>query len=333
MTGINKILPAYAGKKIAITGASGYIGSELVESLKYIEATIYRITSNLKHLPTLSESKAEFIDIEADISKKDIWERLCPSVDVIFHLSSQTNVYTALEDPEADWKINVLPLLNILEVSRELEQKPVIIFTGTATQVGLTEKIPVNENVKDEPVTIYDTHKLAAENYLKVYCANDYAIGTVLRLANVYGYGRSSKNSGRGIVNIMAHKSLTGKTLTIYGNGEYIRDYIYIKDVIKALLCCLPNIDALNGMEFLIASGSGITLKDAVNKIAQEAEILTGTIVNIKHIPAPENLSPIEYRNFIADISNFKNVSGWKPEFTFENGIKELLMETKLSDK
>jgi len=329
MTGINKILSAYAGKKIVVTGASGYIGSALVESLKSVEATIYRITSNLKHLPKLSDSKAVIIDIEADISKKDIWERLCASVDVIFHFSSQTNVYTAWENPEADWRINVLPLLNILEASRKLEQKPSIIFTGTATEVGLTEKIPVNESFKDNPITIYDAHKLAAENYLKTYCANDYAKGTVLRLANVYGGGKGSKNSGRGVINFMARKAMNGEDLTIYGDGEYIRDYIFKKDVINALLYCLPNMDDLNGREFLIASGVGICLKEAVKKIALEAEKLTGVAVDVKHVPAPEKLSPIEYRNFIADISNFKKVSGWKPEFTFESGIKELLQDTK----
>ena len=287
------------------------------------------VSSNLKHLPQVSESKAVLVDIEADISQKDIWERLCGSVDVIFHLSSQTNVYTAWEDPEADWKINVLPLLNILEASRKLEQKPGIIFTGTATQVGLTEKLPVNEGVKDNPVTIYDVHKLAAENYLKSYCANDYAKGTVLRLANVYGYGTNSKNPGRGVMNFMARKALAGEDLTIYGDGEYIRDYIYKDDVVNALLYCLPNMDNLNGQEFLIASGSGITLKEAVNKIALEAEKLTGAAINVKHVTTPENLSPIEYRNFIADISSFQKVSGWEPEFTFENGIKQLLTDTK----
>jgi len=333
MTGANKMLSAYAEKKIIITGASGYIGSALVESLKSIKTIIYRISSKLEHLTEIHDSKAEIIDIEADISEKDIWERLCPVADVIFHFSSQTNVYKAWEDPEADWKINVLPLLNILEESRKLAQKPIIIFTGTATEVGLTEKIDVSECLKDNPVTIYDAHKLAAENYLKTYCANDYAKGTVLRLANVYGYGSNSKNSGRGFINFIAARALKGEDLTIYGDGEYIRDYIYKNDVINALLYCLPNMDNLNGQEFLIASGTGITLKEAVKKIALEAEKLTGEAINIKHVPAPENLSPIEYRNFIADISSFQKASGWKPEFTFENGIKQLLLDKKLNDK
>jgi UDP-glucose 4-epimerase len=329
MTGVNKNLSAYAEKNIIISGASGYIGSTLVESLKSIETKIYRVSSDLKHLPKISDSKAEIIDIQADISEKDVWERLCPIADVIFHLSSQTNVYTAWENPESDWKINVLPLLNILEESRKLEQKPSIIFTGTATEVGLTKNIPVDESVKDSPVTIYDAHKLAAENYLKTYCANEYAKGTVLRLANVYGYGSNSKNSGRGFINFMVARALKGEDLTIYGDGEYTRDYIHKEDVINALLYCLPNIDELNGKDFLIASGTGISLKEAVNKIVLEAEKLNDIAVDIKHVPEPENLSPIEYRNFIANISSFQNATGWKPELSFENGIKQLLTDTK----
>ena len=329
MTGTSKILSLYAGKKIAVTGSGGYIGSALVESFKTIEATIYRISGNLKRLPRVNNSKAVIVDIEADISRKDVWERFCGLVDVIFHLSSQTNVYTAWESPEADWKINVLPLLNILESSRNLEQKPVIIFTGTATEAGLTEKLPVNENIKDNPVTIYDAHKLAAENYLKTYCANGYALGTVLRLANVYGYGTGSRNSGRGFINIMAAKALKGEELTIFGNGEYIRDYVYKKDVINALLHAPSSIDALNGNDFLIGSGTGISLREAVEKIALEAEKLTGARVTVKHIPAPENISPIEYRNFIADITAFKRASDWQVEFNFEDGVKELLKELK----
>ena len=329
MSGINKILSFYTGKKIVVTGASGYIGSALVEFLASVETTIYRITSNLKHLPQINDSKAALVDIEADISHKDIWKQLCGTVDVIFHLSAQTNVYTAWEDPKLDWTINVLPLLNILEISRKFEQKPIIIFTGTATEVGLTEKIPVDENVNDSPVTIYDVHKLAAENYLKTYCVNNYVKGTVLRLANVYGDGGNSRNSGRGFINYAATKALKGEDLTIYGHGEYIRDYIYKKDVINALLYSPSRIDVLNGRYFLVGSGTGISLKRAIEEIVLEAEKLTGSRVHIKHVPAPENISPIEYRNFIADITSFKNATGWKPEFVFETGIRELLKGLK----
>ncbi len=325
MTGINKILASYAGRSIAVTGAGGYIGSALVEALKSVEATLYRLSGDLKNLPQLSDSQAVLVDVEADISRKDTWERLCESVDIIFHLAAQTNVYKAWEDPEADWKVNVLPVLNMLEACRTTEAKPAIVFTGTATEVGLTEEVPVNEDLKDKPITIYDVHKLAAENYLKAYCANNYARATVLRLANVYGYGQGSKNSGRGVINIMAARALAGEELTIYGDGKYLRDYVYKKDVINALLCCWPNIDALNGKEFLIASGIGITLEDAVKKIASEAEKMIGTAVNVRHVSAPENISPIEYRNFIADISAFREASDWRPEFAFEEGIKELL--------
>ncbi len=326
MIGKDKVLSKYAGKSVVVTGAGGYLGSALTAALFPVATTIYRVSRSLRHLAPPGTTKANIEDIEADLRDIDSWKGLCSNADIIFHLSSQTNVYTAWEDPETDWRINVLPVLNMLETCHRLERKPFIVLTGTATEVGLTEGFPVNEKVKDNPVTIYDAHKLAAENYIKTYCANNYAAGTVLRLSNVYGSG-SSMNKGRGFINFMVRKALKGEPLTIYGDGEYIRDYIYKDDVINALLRCLPMSNALNGRDFIIGSGFGLTLKEAVYKIASKAEKITGKVVAVEHVSVPEGLSPIEYRNFIADTSAFRTASGWHTEYDFDSGLEKLFKD------
>lgn len=319
---INQILHYFEKKRILITGASGYLATIFIDALKGIDCTIIRL-SRTKNLCAIS-SKAKIVDIDGDIRTKEIWEQTLEDVDVIYHFAAQTNVYVAKDDPYADLQANVVPMLNLLETCRNKKLNPIVLFSGTVTEAGIVECLPVAETCSDLPITIYDMHKLIAENYLKYYCHKKWVRGATLRLANVYGPGPSG-NAGRSVLNMMVQKALAGEDLTVYGKGDCLRDYIYVEDVIRAFLVAGKSIDKLNGKHFIIGSGQGHTIAEAINLVADQAAIRTKQRVEVRHIQPPSAQSPIESRNFIADTRQFMQATGWQSKYSLVNGIGRMM--------
>ena len=313
----------FKGKSLLITGASGYLASNLANSLKKIPCKIRRLTRKNK-LNSL-EGNAAFENIQGEISDRTLWDRAIEGVDIIFHFAGQTSVYVAEEDPIIDYKANVLPMLNILEACKKNGARLDILFAGTSTQMGLPENLPVNEACLDKPITIYDTHKCMAENYLKYYSRMGFVRGTTLRLTNVYGPGPKSSSKERGMLNAMVRRALSGENLTLYGDGKYIRDYIYIEDVLSAFLLASINMASLNEKHFVLGSGQGHSISEVLHQIAKQAALKTGKHSQIESIDPPLDLSPIEERCFIANSRTFSKITGWKPKYSLSKGIDQTL--------
>jgi len=206
-------------------------------------------------------------------------------------------------------------------VCKKNKWQPGVLFAGTVTEAGIPTAIPVDESYLDDPVTIYDLHKLMAEKYLRYYTNQQIVRGTILRLANVYGPGPESRNSDRGVLNMMIQKALLGDDLTIYGKGDNLRDYIYVEDVINAFLIAGTEMDTLNGRHFVIGSGVGHTLKEAFESVVERVKFLNGGSVNIVSIEPPKAQSAIDARHFVADSTAFKSLTNWAPNYTLQGGI------------
>ncbi len=315
----NQIKKEYRHKKILVTGASGYLATNLIHSLKDIDCTVIRL-SRKNILPPI-KGNAHIIDFHGDIICKETWERVLDEVDIIFHMAGQTSVYVADENSIDDMAVNVTSMLLLLTVCRDKKIKPIIIFASTSTVVGIPEHIPVNETFLDQPVTLYDLHKLMAENYLKLFCRHDLVSGTSLRLTNVYGPGPKSGSKDRGVLNQMIKKALIGESLTIFGAGKFIRDYIFIEDVVNAFLSAPMNLSKTNGKHFIIGSGEGKSIAEAFALVAERVKKNMGVSVSIEHKLPPANFSLIESRNFIADSKKFKQAAGWDSQYSIKEGI------------
>jgi UDP-glucose 4-epimerase len=313
----------YANKKILITGASGYLATNLTDKLKHINCTIVRLTrqESLKEL----EGVATILDVCADVTQKNTWQAVLENVDIIFYFAGQTSVYIAEKNVWADLISNVSPIIHLCEQCQENNSNPIVVFAGTATETGLTNSTYPRRRLLDDPITIYDIHKLSAEKYLKYYSRNGVLRATTLRLANVYGPGPKSSSSDRGIVNMMIRKALNNEPLTIYGDGKYTRDYVYIDDVINAFLMVPLQIEKTNGWHFEIGSGIPNTIMEVINMIASLVKNKTDQDVFIKHIDEPANLSQIESRNFVANIDGFMKLTGWRPNLSLEEGISQTI--------
>lgn len=314
----------YDNKRILITGASGYIAWNLIKQLVQFDCTI-KCFSRIADKIEKQKGNAKFEYIESSYQDDVVFQKAVKNSDIIFHLASQTSVYEAEKDPLADYKANVRPMQLLLEACRKSGNCPIIVFSGTSTQCGMPKELPVDENVIDEPITTYDFHKLQAERWLKYYTNQGWVKGVSLRLTNVYGPGPKSSSSDRGILNIMIKKALRGETLTIYGTGEYIRDYIYIDDVISAFLSVPTYINKINGKHFILGSGEGKTINDAIYLVGKLVTQKTGNRVIVDNVDMPDGMAKIEFRNFIANNYSLKQKVELEVFLSLEKGIQNTI--------
>jgi len=314
----------YHNKRILITGASGYIAWNLIKKLATYNCTLVCFSRSADLIPR-QKGNASFKFITGSYQDEIAFQRAVKNIDLIFHLASQTSAYEAEKNPLADYEANVRPIQLLLEACRKEGKFPIVVFSGTATQCGMPKELPVDENVIDKPITTYDFNKLQAERWLKFYSRQKWVKGVSLRLTNVYGPGPRSSNVDRGILNIMIKKALKGDELTIYGTGEYIRDYIFIDSVVKALLLSPIYIDKLEGKHFILGSGFGKSIHDAIELVAELVNKNIGNKVQIKSVKPPSRLLPIEFRNFIADVSSLTSLTGVSLNYSLKKGITKTI--------
>ena len=323
-TSLNELLASYRGKRILVTGGTGFVGANLVRLLTDADCQIVRISRSGTMAAPL-RCRAEIRDVVGDIRDRAIWESTLQDSDIVFHFAAQTSVYAGNENPFADLEINVLPIVHLLETCRQKGLQPIVLFSGTVTEAGIPTRLPVDESHPDKPITMYDLHKLMAENYLKYYVNQRIVCGAVLRLANVYGPGPQTSSADRGILNRMIRKALDGATLTIYGKGDCLRDYVYVEDIARAFLMAGLNIEHVNGESFVIGSGCGHSLAEAFHLVAKHVALKTGRRVPVVRVDAHPPQTPIETRNFIANPAKFMRATGWRPSYSLGEGIDRMV--------
>lgn len=310
----------YRGKHILVTGSSGYLANNLISFLTDIECKITRV-SQTGAILSLIEGQCNITDIITDIEDERTWQQILPDVDIIMHFAAQTNTAEADANPIEDRNHNVLPLLTLLECCRKFGHKPLVLLASTVSIFGLPEKMPVDESFPDQPLSMYEVHKLHCEQYLNYYCYHGYIKGATLRLANVYGPGVQASLANRGIINVMIKKAISGEPLTIYDKGEFYRDYVYIDDVSRAFLIAGLQPDKINGKHFIIANGKAHNLNQAAELIVTEVEQHLNRSITVEYINLPVSASVLDTRNFQGNISAFSQATGWKPEINFKQGI------------
>jgi len=317
--------------KWLITGGCGFIGSSLIKSLINEGGHSIRVIDNLSvgtrvDLKQVSEfkeiSEGETGDISStpglelivgDILDEDLAIRASSGADVIVHLAANTGVGPSVDDPRTDCVTNVIGTLNYLEAARSNRIKR-FVFASSGAPVGECEP-PIHEEMPPHPVSPYGASKLAGEGYCSAYF-NTFNIETVaLRFGNVYGPGSGHKSS---VVAKFIKQSLNGETLEIYGDGTQTRDFIYIEDLVRAIMLAATK-DNVGGEIFQIATNSETTLGELVNVLIP---ILNNSGIHDVQVENTEPRLGDVLRNY-SDTSKAGNLLSWQSEFDLKQGINQ----------
>jgi nucleoside-diphosphate-sugar epimerase len=308
---------------VVITGARGYIGSALLSRL-VSEGHSLRLVSRAtgtSRVQTTGAGKVE--SIVADLRRERAWAALLEGADAVVHLSSRTDPRAAEADPVGDEDVNVEPMRALVRAAQHATKPPLVAFASTVTIVGINPANPVDENTPDHPCSVYDRHKLACEHILGDATKRGAMRACSLRLSNIYGYGAVSINANRGILNNMMKRAANGEPLTLFGDGAYLRDFTHISDVVDAFCRTIVTPSACDGNHYVIATGQVHSLADAFALIAAEALTQTGHRIEIRCVPEPVDLQPIERRNFVGNARLFSARTGWQPRFDLAAGIHD----------
>ena len=308
------------GKKILVTGGAGFVGSHLCERL-IKEGAGVRILDNLStgDIRNIESFKENVEFIKGDIRDKFTVQKVVKGIDIIFHEAAQINPAKAVEEPLFDFEVNVSGTLNLLfEALKQNVKKFIMASTnvyGNANVELMKEDFPTL-SVKNTLLSPYAAAKVSAESYLKV--ANDeLGLPTVrLRYTNVFGPRQLSKSES-GVIAIFVKKALQGKSMMIYGDGTHSRDFVYIDDVVEANILAAKT-DSANGDVFNV----GTSVETSVTELAQLISKLTSANVSIKY--AEDRAA--DFVRIKADLNHINHVLGFKPIFTFEQGLKKYIL-------
>lgn len=301
--------------KILITGGAGFIGSHLSESLysQHDLVILSRSKSSRNISNILSRVVFEKCDVVDKANLDKIIEKHMP--DVIIHLAGETSHAKSFENPSYDLDVNAKSTLYILEKIRKLGLKCRFILGSTFIVIGRPESLPVTEKSPCNPTTIYGSNRLAAENYCRIY-NNVYGLDTVVfRITNSFG-PREKTDPKKNAVNFLIHEAFKQNDVTIFNNGDYFRDLLYIDDVIGGILAIIEK--GRSGELYWISSFEKTWFRD----FGKTLQRLTGS--SVKYVESPAYTKKVDVGNFVVDNSKLGSL-GWKKKYTLEQGIQKTL--------
>ena len=283
-----------------VTGGAGFIGSHVVDALLARGDEVVIVDD-------LSSGRRDWVPAEAELVVHDIRRPYSFEADVVFHLAAQADVGTSMEKPSFDAEVNVAGTVNTLEAARACGAEIVFSSTGGAIYGDVDE--PATEDTPRRPVSAYGIAKLCAEEYLsgwnRIYGSNH----AVLRFANVYGPRQSSTLEG-GVVSIFMERLRDGEETLVFGDGEQTRDYVFVGDVVDAVLAA-----AGRGGVYNVGTGT----ETSVNELHRLCAELVGVTSDPKYVDP----RPGDARRSVLDASRAERELGWRPATALADGLRK----------
>ena len=317
------------GMRWVITGGCGFLGTSLIKRLVAEDGHGIRVLDNLSvgtrddlaKVVEFSEASGESLDpvpdsrcelVVGDIRDEALAMRVCQGADVIVHFAANTGVPKSVKDPRGDCLNNVIGTFNYLEAAR-LNCVRRFVFASSGAPAGEVEP-PIHEEMAPHPVSPYGASKLAGEGYCSAY-ARTFGVETVvLRFGNVYGPGSGHKTS---VVAKFIRKALNGETLEIYGDGSQTRDFIYVDDLIEAVILAATR-SGIAGETFQIATNRETALEEMVELL--QAAFNSAGIVCPTVVKREARLGDVK-RNF-SDTTKAKTFLGWQAQTDLARGLE-----------
>lgn len=285
--------------RAVVTGGAGFIGSHVVDALlaRGDEVTV---------IDDLSTGRREFVNGAARLELHDIREPYAVEADVLFHLAAQADVGTSMERPGYDAEVNVIGTVNTLEAARAVGAE--IVFSSTGGAIYGDVQRPAAEDDPRRPVSAYGIAKLAAEAYIEGWNRIHGSGHSVLRFANVYGPRQSAALEG-GVVSIFMERLQRGEETLVFGDGEQTRDYVYVGDVVQAVLAAV-------GGEGVYNVGTGV--ETSVNELHRVCAEVAGTVQQPRHVEPRAG----DARRSVLDPSRAQRDLDWRAETPLDEGLR-----------
>ena len=302
-------------RRVLVTGGAGFIGSHLADAYLERGDRVWVVDDLSSGKRAQVPTDAEFL--QADIASPEVRELIREvKPDVINNHAAQIDVRISVADPARDARTNILGLLNLTEGAREAGTKRFIHVSSGGVVYGEPETIPTPEGAPKAPLSPYGVTKLAGEFYLNYYRRVHGLEYVAVRYSNVYG-PRQDPHGEAGVIAIFCTRLLDGESLTIFGDGEQTRDYVFVKDVVAANMK-LTDLDLNGGDMDSVAFNIGTGEATSVNRLADLLETVAGTRPGREYRGA----RPGELRHSTLDISRM-NRRGWAPKAPLLDGLRE----------
>lgn len=294
-----------------MTGGAGFIGSQLVKRLLSNGCHV-TVVDDLSSSPDtdLEESAARLRKLDiADPDLADVF--LDDQPEIVYHLAAQISVGRSMREPELDVHTNIIGGINLLRQCARFGAQRIIVFSTGGALYGEPEYLPCDESHPIRPLSIYGASKHALEQYTRIIAETNGIDHAILRPGNVYGPGQDPRGEA-GVVAIFGLKMLAGEEVIIDGDGEQVKDYVYVDDVVTAALAAARP-DAPPAGVYNIASGKPTSVNEIFSLLAAE----TGYGQAPVHAPA----RPGDARRIYLDNSGARDELGWTPEIELREGI------------
>ena len=292
---------------VIITGGAGFIGSNLTDALLADgrECHVVDNLSNGKAIRVAGDAELHEMDIRSADDLVALARRVKP--ETIFHLAAQADVRKALEDPAYDADVNVIGTINVLEAARATGARVVFSSTGGAGY-GEYEGLPVPspETAQTRPLSHYGMSKMAGEGYCHLYGRLYGTEAAVLRLGNVYG-PRQDPHGEAGVVAIFCGLLLDGRKPRVFGDGLQTRDYVYVGDVVRAMLAAEAGVP---GETVNIGAGVEVSVLDLIAGLGYEGEV--------EFLDARQG----ELQRSVLDVSKAERLYGWRAQTSLPDGLE-----------
>ena len=298
--------------KILITGGAGFIGSHIVEHYQGIAEEI-RVLDNLRTGYVHNLVGLEHEMIQGSVTDREVVRRAVQGVDLIFHLAALVSVPESMSKPGECVDINVHGLLNVLEEAAEAGVKK-LVFASSAAVYGDNPTVPKVESMLPEPKSPYAITKLDGEYYLEMFQREGRLETAALRFFNVFGPRQDPAGAYAAAVPIFIEKALRNEDITVFGDGGQTRDFIYVKDIVGALVFAVET-QGVTGV-FNAGYGGQIT----INQLGEGLIRAAGSTSSLVHLGE----RPGDVRHSRASAERLR-AAGWSPQHTLEDGLQQTL--------
>jgi UDP-glucose 4-epimerase len=308
--------------KILVTGGAGFIGSHIVETLSNDGATVVVYDNLSTGLPGNIHGLKNVSLVQGDILDRQSLQRAMSGIDAVSHQAAQLEITTSIADPLSDLRSNTEGALNVLRAMTETGVSR-LLFASSACVYGEAEYIPEDEQHPTNPNWEYGVSKLASEKYCRIYAQAHGIKFTALRYSIVYGprewYGR--------VLTIFLRRLIDKKSPVVFGEGDQLRDFVYVRDVVALHNACLLN-PAAEGQIFNASTGIGTSIRDLAHLICNSIE----NAVPVQHeavrvgersklVDGRQRL-PAELQRMVLSPQKAERLINWKAAIPLSEGIK-----------